>query len=145
MDRAGLDPAGLTRELGFPQGTVWGWLKEGTVPNGKALLRLPAALRVNGHWLLTGEGAVEPPDVRERAASLTPAQVTVILGEIGERMQRLVGEARLQVLAVTSPDEDAERAALEVIALRDAELEEAKTAPRRRKATGRVRRRAGGG
>lgn len=34
---------------------VGGWLK-GALPSGETMLRLPSALGVDGHWLLTGEG-----------------------------------------------------------------------------------------
>jgi len=59
LDDQGLSQADLARELGVGVATVSEWFTRGRVPNGDVMLRLPSALRVNGHWLLTGEGARE--------------------------------------------------------------------------------------
>jgi transcriptional regulator with XRE-family HTH domain len=56
LDDQGLSQADLARELGVGVATVSEWFTRGRVPNGDVMLRLPGALRVNGHWLLTGEG-----------------------------------------------------------------------------------------
>lgn len=55
----GMSQADLARELGVGVATVSEWFTRGRVPNGDVMLRLPQALRVNGHWLLTGEGPRE--------------------------------------------------------------------------------------
>jgi transcriptional regulator with XRE-family HTH domain len=55
----GLSQADLARELNVGVATVSEWFTRGRVPNGDVMLRLPGALRVNGHWLLTGEGPRE--------------------------------------------------------------------------------------
>jgi transcriptional regulator with XRE-family HTH domain len=48
----------LARRLETSPGTVHPWLqKGGSMPNGAFMLRLPAALEVDGDWLLTGEGS----------------------------------------------------------------------------------------
>lgn len=62
LDDRELSQADLARELGVGVATVSEWFTRGRVPNGDVMLRLPGALRVNGHWLLTGEG----PRERER-------------------------------------------------------------------------------
>jgi transcriptional regulator with XRE-family HTH domain len=59
LDDRGLSQADLARELGVGVATVSEWFTRGRVPNGDVMLRLPGALRVNGHWLLTGEGPRE--------------------------------------------------------------------------------------
>lgn len=42
--------------------TVGEWFKSGgALPDGGAMIRLPAALGCNGHWLLTSEGAMHDP------------------------------------------------------------------------------------
>lgn len=54
-----MSQAELARELGVGMATVSEWFTRGRVPNGDVMLRLPHALQVNGHWLLTGEGSSE--------------------------------------------------------------------------------------
>ncbi len=62
LDDRGMSQADLARELGVGVATVSEWFTRGRVPNGDVMLRLPLALAVNGHWLLTGEG---PRDLDE--------------------------------------------------------------------------------
>jgi transcriptional regulator with XRE-family HTH domain len=63
-----MSQADLARQLGVGVGTVSEWFTRGRVPNGDVMLRLPAALGVNGHWLLTGEG----PRKLERRRGIDP-------------------------------------------------------------------------
>ena len=56
LDDRGMSQADLARELGVGVATVSEWFTRGRVPNGDVMLRLPLALGVNGHWLLTGDG-----------------------------------------------------------------------------------------
>lgn len=51
--------ADLARDLGVGTATVSEWFTRGRVPSGDVMLRLPHALGISGHWLLTGEGAME--------------------------------------------------------------------------------------
>lgn len=59
LDDRAMSQADLARELNVGVATVSEWFTRGRVPNGDVMLRLPGALRVNGHWLLTGEGPSE--------------------------------------------------------------------------------------
>ena len=59
LDARGMSRADLARELGVGVATVSEWFTRGRVPHGDVMLRLPHALGVNGHWLLTGEGPRE--------------------------------------------------------------------------------------
>lgn len=54
-DESGLGQSVLAKAVGVSQSQISEW-RDGTIPRGEALLRLPAALGVNGHWLLTGNG-----------------------------------------------------------------------------------------
>jgi transcriptional regulator with XRE-family HTH domain len=56
LDEQGMSQADLARELGVGVATVSEWFTRGRVPGGEVMLRLPHVLRVNGHWMLTGEG-----------------------------------------------------------------------------------------
>lgn len=60
LDDREMTQADLARELGVGVATVSEWFTRGRVPNGDVMLRLPHALEINGHWLLTGEGPREP-------------------------------------------------------------------------------------
>lgn len=51
--------ADLARDLGVGTATVSEWFTRGRVPSGDVMLRLPSVLGISGHWLLTGEGAME--------------------------------------------------------------------------------------
>jgi transcriptional regulator with XRE-family HTH domain len=62
LDDRGMSQADLARELGVGVATVSEWFTRGRVPNGDVMLRLPQALDVNGHWLLTGEGPRDRDD-----------------------------------------------------------------------------------
>lgn len=65
LDDRAMSQADLARELGVGVATVSEWFTRGRVPNGDVMLRLPHALGVSGHWLLTGEGPRElEPDFR---------------------------------------------------------------------------------
>lgn len=66
----GMSQADLARELGVGVATVSEWFTRGRVPSGDVMLRLPHALAVNGHWLLTGAG---PRDL-DPAAEADPYQ-----------------------------------------------------------------------
>lgn len=61
LDERQMSQADFARELGVGVATVSEWFTRGRVPNGDVMLRLPAVLDVNGHWLLTGEGARNLP------------------------------------------------------------------------------------
>jgi transcriptional regulator with XRE-family HTH domain len=65
-----MSQADLARELGVGVATVSEWFTRGRVPSGDVMLRLPRALAVNGHWLLTGEG---PRDL-DPGAEMDPYQ-----------------------------------------------------------------------
>ena len=60
--------AALGDLIGAEQPVVGRWLAEGgPLPAGKYLVRLPTALGVSGHWLLTGQGPMAPPTAGEAA------------------------------------------------------------------------------
>lgn len=61
MAALGLSQSELARRLGTGQSTVQGWVEAGKLPGTRYLADLPAALECSGHWLLTGEGPIEPP------------------------------------------------------------------------------------
>lgn len=85
LDRRGMSQVELSRALQVRAATVTDWLNRGTMPGGAILLRLPALLRVDGHWLLTGEGAPEPrtgdcldEEDAARAAELLEAALEIL-------------------------------------------------------------------
>ncbi|MBD0319486.1 MAG: helix-turn-helix domain-containing protein [Gemmatimonadetes bacterium] len=86
LDDRGMSQADLARELGVGVATVSEWFTRGRVPNGDVMLRLPLALGVNGHWLLTGDG---PRDL-DGAAGGDPYQHGV--RDALERMNRCLDE-----------------------------------------------------
>lgn len=60
----GIRKGELARLLDVSPGTVSEWFTQGLLPTSETMLQLPSALRVDGHWLLTGQGTA---DTVERA------------------------------------------------------------------------------
>lgn len=98
MEDRGMSQADLARELGVGVATVSEWFTRGRVPNGDVMLRLPHAMSVNGHWLLTGEGPREAERVRGGDPYLHGAQDALArmercLDEVARRFGREPGRA----------------------------------------------------
>lgn len=90
LDDRAMSQADLARELNVGVATVSEWFTRGRVPNGDVMLRLPSALRVNGHWLLTGEGPRERDaspgvDPYRRGAEEALARMARALEEVARR------------------------------------------------------------
>lgn len=60
MDQSGISQNELARRTGQSSQGVSDWFAKGALPGGEALIRLPDALGVSGHWLITGEGSMVP-------------------------------------------------------------------------------------
>lgn len=92
--------AEFARLIGTKQTTVQHWLSdEGrrTTPDGESLGRIAVALGVSGHWLLTGEGAMEAPD---RAATEPYLLARLAMGMyLSDRVREAVDEAIRRVEA----------------------------------------------
>ena len=54
-----LSQSEVARRIGCRQSIVSDWLQKDRAPSGIYLTKLPAALDVDGHWLLTGEGEMD--------------------------------------------------------------------------------------
>lgn len=81
LEKRGMSQAELARALGVGEATVSEWFTRGRVPQGDVFLRLPAVLRMNGHWLLTGNG---PEELADPGGDAYRAGVGKILGELRE-------------------------------------------------------------
>jgi transcriptional regulator with XRE-family HTH domain len=68
MDARGWNQSDLARELGVRRATVSDWFARGRVPMGDAVMRMPKALGVDGHWLLTGEVSDSASSAQHRRA-----------------------------------------------------------------------------
>jgi transcriptional regulator with XRE-family HTH domain len=96
MKRRGLTENSLADKLsGYGErvyaSAVNNWVKKGSLPSGKMMILLPDALDVDGHWLLTGEGAMErlPPD--SAAVALAVIEGVVDASKDEETFQRFWG------------------------------------------------------
>lgn len=90
LDDRGMSQADLARELGVGVATVSEWFTRGRVPNGDVMLRLPHALSINGHWLLTGQGPREAEgcdggDPYQQGVRDALARMGRCLDEVGRR------------------------------------------------------------
>ena len=86
-----MSQADLARELGVGTATVSEWFTRGRVPSGDVMLRLPHALTVSGHWLLTGKGAKDidwetDDDPYLRGVRDTLARIGASLSGVGRQL-----------------------------------------------------------
>lgn len=70
----GGNQSAFARAIGAKPQVVQAWVREDTPPGADYLERIVEAAEVNGHWLLTGKGPMEPPGEdyeleRERATA----------------------------------------------------------------------------
>lgn len=87
--RAKLSQEALGEAVNVHRNTVAGW--EGpaaTMPDGDAMVQLPAALRVSGHWLLTGEGDMRLPTGTEATRLRIAGRIAS--NELGEAILELL-------------------------------------------------------
>lgn len=91
MKRLGLDQTALGRLIGAPQQVVSSWMRDEALPAGKSMVRLPAALGLSGHWLLTGEQPMHPPEVSEQARERLAIRTAgaVLLNALGKAVADL--------------------------------------------------------
>lgn len=66
----GLHQADLVRATGATSPTVTDWFNRGAVPDAEKLARVAKALRISGHWLLTGQGPKGAPGEGDTATDL---------------------------------------------------------------------------
>lgn len=66
-----LSQSELSRRIGCQQSVISEWLYKNRAPSGLYILRLPDALEVDGHWLVTGGGEMDrvPTTADEMPAS----------------------------------------------------------------------------
>lgn len=93
MDALSWTIADLAKALGVPHATALKW-RTGSVPGGDLLAKLPEVLGVSGHWLLTGEGPIEPPGVpvewealRRAVAAEEREAVLAAFGEVADAIR----------------------------------------------------------
>ena len=82
----------LAKRLGTKQSTVHGWVKQGVPPTADLLAKVPAALGINGHWLLTGEGKMDPPAVALDLEAERAAAVAAFAAKLGEALAGTIRE-----------------------------------------------------
>ncbi len=101
---ARLSHAELARQTGLAKGTISAWKRNQGLPKGAALLQLPAILGVNGHWLLTGEGAQEPPNGQPMLARAIEASgARVALSQVERAVHDLMTQWTLAAKSNTPP------------------------------------------
>lgn len=108
FERSGLTQAELAQRCAAATGTVSDWFnpEKGAVPDGERMARLPAALNVSGHWLLTGEG----PTVASGEGAIKRAERAGAAAVIVD-LARALDQLRLIHVAENGSEPAAERAA----------------------------------
>ena len=119
LNRRGMTQSELARKIGVRQATISQWFSNDNPaqPKAEQMIKLPAALEVNGHWLLTGEGTLddrptEAQMVLEGIRRLLEQPRTPLLPEEQDALRRAArahGEAvqarRLQTAGKEKPRE----------------------------------------
>lgn len=87
--RSSIRAAGISdREFGArvdaSPSSVSSWFTLGRLPDAETLMRIPGALGLNGHWLLTGEGPRYLIRVDEEAEALVQRGREEVLAELEE-------------------------------------------------------------
>lgn len=101
-----LTQADLVRASGATSPTVTDWFNRGAVPDAERLARIAKAIRVNAHWLLTGQGPKSLPGEGQTQADqayILGAQAIVI--ELGKVLRQF--EAQYLGDQPIEPDEAA--------------------------------------
>jgi transcriptional regulator with XRE-family HTH domain len=133
FQRSGLTQDQLAQRCGAAKATVSDWFNpsKDAVPDGEKMARIPAALHVSGHWLLTGEGASVPGgDGGMKRAERAGAQAMLaVLGQIIEDLR----------VRYEGPDDEASQRAAKSLAQERRDADRARKTPNRR---GSARRRA---
>jgi HTH-type transcriptional regulator, cell division transcriptional repressor len=124
LDDAGITQSRLAQELDVRPATVSDWLTRKSIPGGEAMMRLPAILHVDGHWLLTGEGS----PVREQGGE------TAVAGGERQRLATLL-ELALDIVEPGRRPEEAVRVTRVRKGRAGGTPEEAEESPRRRRRT----------
>ena len=110
-----LSQSEVARRVGCQQSVVSEWINGGRAPSGLYLLRLPEALEVNGHWLLTGEGELD--DTPANDADMPAYYARGGLAALA-RIEQVLSETRAALL---QQDDAIQRAARAAMAAREAE------------------------
>lgn len=126
FDQLGITKNELARRIGAAGPTVIEWFTKGALPDGEKLARLPEALQVNGHWLLTGQGSMLPPgtgtDAGDRAHRFGAQEVTAKVRQFATQLESQYSDG-------TAEHAHAERR----LALAQAQADRAREMPGRRK------------
>lgn len=123
----GVDQTECARRLGTGQSTTQPYFARKKVPGGVILSRAPAALEISGHWLLTGEGTMDPP-----GASPGLEQVFWQGVQFGLEKAKTVMQGALERIEVTPAEAEASRtASAGAAAQRSAVTRRAGPAPKR--------------
>lgn len=78
IDHAGKSQKWLASELGVSQAAVSEWAR-----GVDKLCAVPDALGINGHWLLTGKGQIDPPE----AATDLEAERAAVVAEYATKLE----------------------------------------------------------
>lgn len=104
MKAARMRPADLARALDIGAATISEWFGKGSLPSAAVLQRLPGALGVSGHWLLTGTGPLQPDSEESAQAKLEAIRRIIETTEADEstsqNLERLVGGDAARTLSL---------------------------------------------
>lgn len=76
MEARGWGPTEFARQLDVRQATVSAWFRDESpsLPSADILMKIPEALGIDGHWLLTGRGTMKPTPPSEAERLLQEAR-----------------------------------------------------------------------
>lgn len=100
----------IARETGASKSVASEWFSSDSdvLPGGKYLTRLPRALHVNGHWLITGEGHWFPAPASTRKDTLLAEGVEIGTRNAVAEMRNTISRIEKQLAKSASSPETAQ-------------------------------------
>lgn len=100
MRQLELSQSKLAERLGMKQNTLSDWFNPriSSLPGGMAMVKLPDILRCSGHWLLTGQGPIEPPHLSKKEQHMRSEGALEVIADvrrtIEEAEKHFIGNGR---------------------------------------------------
>lgn len=111
--KRGLTQKAVADLLETGQGTVQPWFKGEKLPSAEMMLRLPAALGVSGHYLLTGEMPIEPPGEVAESDHVSRVEATAAIARLEQEIAQSLAAARAQLAPAKHSSREERKAAAE--------------------------------
>lgn len=133
IGRDGFARRDIEHMAGASSPTVSDWFHKGAVPDAVTIGRLCRGLRVNAHWVITGQGPKSPPgEGKEKADELFAVGAAAVLQSVQQKIAAVEAEFSATLLSHESAIQRARAAADAALATGRLEAQRADRTPGRR-------------